>query len=178
MGRSSNKWIIDFGVGTAVEVAALYQLPFEYLHEHVKPERDKNRRKAYRERWWIHGEARPALRRAMRGQERYVATPAVAKHRLFAWCSDVFVPDQQLLVFAKSDACLFGVLHSRAHEVWARAQGTQVRERESGFRYTPRRPPHARYGPSRSAAGARARACRHCRRRRGCTVRSLQHRRS
>jgi hypothetical protein len=30
-----------------------------------------------------------------------------------------------------------GVLHSRFHEVWARAQGTQVRERESGFRYTP-----------------------------------------
>ena len=25
----------------------------------------------------------------------------------------------------------FGVLHSRWHEVWARAQGTQVRERES-----------------------------------------------
>ncbi len=31
----------------------------------------------------------------------------------------------------------FGVLQSRIHEVWARAQGTQVRERESGFRYTP-----------------------------------------
>ena len=31
----------------------------------------------------------------------------------------------------------FGVLHSRVHEVWAREQGTQVRERESGFRYTP-----------------------------------------
>ena len=29
------------------------------------------------------------------------------------------------------------MLHSRIHEVWARAQGTQVRERESGFRYTP-----------------------------------------
>jgi hypothetical protein len=32
------------------------------------------------------------------------------------------------------------MIHSSAscfHEVWARAQGTQVRERESGFRYTP-----------------------------------------
>jgi hypothetical protein len=28
-------------------------------------------------------------------------------------------------------------LQSRIHEVWAREQGTQVRERESGFRYTP-----------------------------------------
>ena len=31
----------------------------------------------------------------------------------------------------------FGVLHSRVHEVWARGLGTQVREVESGFRYTP-----------------------------------------
>jgi hypothetical protein len=46
-------------------------------------------------------------------------------------------PDHQLIVFAGSDDYFFGVLHSRIHEVWARAQGTQVRERESGFRYTP-----------------------------------------
>lgn len=30
-----------------------------------------------------------------------------------------------------------GVIHSCVHETWARAQGTQVREAESGFRYTP-----------------------------------------
>jgi hypothetical protein len=35
------------------------------------------------------------------------------------------------------DDYFFGVLHSRPHKVWARAQGTQVRERESGFRYAP-----------------------------------------
>jgi hypothetical protein len=29
------------------------------------------------------------------------------------------------------------VLHSRAHELWARGTGTQLREAESGFRYTP-----------------------------------------
>ena len=47
------------------------------------------------------------------------------------------LPDSALIVFARSDDFYFGVLHSRAHEVWGRAQGTQVRERESGFRYTP-----------------------------------------
>jgi hypothetical protein len=35
------------------------------------------------------------------------------------------------------DDYTFGVLHSRFHEVWALAQGTQLREKESGFRYTP-----------------------------------------
>jgi hypothetical protein len=40
-------------------------------------------------------------------------------------------------VLVRSDDYFFGVLHSRVHELWARAQGTQLRERESGFRYTP-----------------------------------------
>jgi hypothetical protein len=47
------------------------------------------------------------------------------------------LPDHQVFAFARDDDYFFGVLHSRFHEVWARAQGTQVRERESGFRYTP-----------------------------------------
>ena len=38
---------------------------------------------------------------------------------------------------ARDDDYTFGVLHSRAHELWARGLGTQVREVESGFRYTP-----------------------------------------
>ena len=40
-------------------------------------------------------------------------------------------------MFAHDDDYFFGVLHSRVHEVWALATGTQLREKESGFRYTP-----------------------------------------
>jgi type II restriction/modification system DNA methylase subunit YeeA len=66
-----------------------------------------------------------------------VVTPEVAKHRLFVWRTPEYLCNQQTLAFARSDDYFFGVLHSRLHEVWARAQGTQLRERESGFRYTP-----------------------------------------
>jgi hypothetical protein len=45
--------------------------------------------------------------------------------------------NQQTLVFAREDDYFFGVLHSKVHELWARAKGTQLREVESGFRYTP-----------------------------------------
>jgi len=38
---------------------------------------------------------------------------------------------------ARDDDYTFGVLHSRVHELWARGMGTQLREVESGFRYTP-----------------------------------------
>ena len=40
-------------------------------------------------------------------------------------------------IFARDDDYTFGVLHSGLHEIWARALGTQLRDAESGFRYTP-----------------------------------------
>jgi hypothetical protein len=60
-----------------------------------------------------------------------------SKFRLFAWLPVDALPDSALVVFARDDDYTMGVLHSRPHEVWARATGTQVREAESGFRYTP-----------------------------------------
>ena len=47
------------------------------------------------------------------------------------------LPDSQVIVFARDDDYSFGVLHSSVHELWARGMGTQLREVESGFRYTP-----------------------------------------
>jgi len=61
----------------------------------------------------------------------------VSKHRIFAWSSAEILPDHALIVFAREDDYFFGVMHSRVHELWARGMGTQLREVESGFRYTP-----------------------------------------
>jgi hypothetical protein len=77
------------------------------------------------------------MRAALEPLPRFLATPTVSKFRLFVWLAAPTIPDHQLIVFAQAEDWYFGVLHSRLHEVWALAQGTQVRERESGFRYTP-----------------------------------------
>ena len=61
----------------------------------------------------------------------------MSKFRIFVWLDSPVLADCATFVFARSDDYFFGVLHARPHEVWARAQGTQVRERESGFRYAP-----------------------------------------
>ncbi len=135
--RSRDMWIVDFGVDMAESEAACYERPFEYVREHVYPVRRSNRRDAYRNRWWLHVEPRNGMRSAFAGNERFLATVIVSKHRIFVWMEAPTLPDHALIVFARSDDYFFGVLHSRLHEVWARAQGTQVRERESGFRYTP-----------------------------------------
>jgi type II restriction/modification system DNA methylase subunit YeeA len=135
--RPRGMYIIDFGVDMPEEEAALYEMPFEYLREHVWAKRLENNREGYRVKWWIHGEPRPALRRALKPLHRYIATPLVSKHRVFVWLPVEVIPENLCNAIARSDDYFFGVLHSRPHEVWARAQGTQLREVESGFRYTP-----------------------------------------
>jgi type II restriction/modification system DNA methylase subunit YeeA len=135
--RSRNYWTIDFGTEMKEEEAAKYELPFEYVKAHVYPERLKNQKEDYRLNWWQYGRPRPAMRKAIELLDRYIATPAVSKHRIFVWQEPRVLSNQGTLVFARADDYFFGVLHSRAHEVWARAQGTQLREVESGFRYTP-----------------------------------------
>jgi hypothetical protein len=131
-----NKWTIDFGLMSEMD-SAKYELPFEYIKKHVYPIRSKNRRVAYAQKWWQYAEARPGMRSALQGLKRFIATPEVAKHRVFAWVNSEFLCNQQTLVFAREDDYFFGVLHSRVHELWARRTGTQLREAESGFRYTP-----------------------------------------
>jgi type II restriction/modification system DNA methylase subunit YeeA len=135
--RPRGMFIVDFGAAMSEAEAALYEEPFEYVRQHVYPKRSENNREGYRTKWWLHGEPRPELRGKLAGVQRFIATPGVAKHRLFVWLSCDVLPDHAVFAIARDDDYFFGVLHSRIHEVWARAQGTQVREVESGFRYTP-----------------------------------------
>jgi type II restriction/modification system DNA methylase subunit YeeA len=134
--KSREKWTIDFGLMPQSE-AAQYEKPFEYLRLHAFPIRSTNRRASYATKWWQYAEARPGMRRALVGKRRFIATPEVSKHRIFVWAESRTLCNQQTLVFAREDDYFLGVLHSRIHEAWARAQGTQLREVESGFRYTP-----------------------------------------
>ena len=50
------------------------------------------------------------------------------------WLPTEVLPDSATIAFARSSDYFFGVLHSRAHELWALRKGTQL---ESRPRYTP-----------------------------------------
>ena len=134
--RSAGKWIVDFGDTISEIDAALYEVPFGYIEEHVKPVRQKNREKASREFWFRHWNPRPAMWNALDGLSRYIATPRVAKHRLFAWCEASICPDCQLVVIARDDDTTFGILHSRFHEAWSLRLGTWL-GKGNDPRYTP-----------------------------------------
>ena len=55
-----------------------------------------------------------------------MATPTVAKHRLFVWLPSDVLPDHQLIAIALDDEYTFGVLHSKFHEIWALVRGTHL----------------------------------------------------
>ncbi|TQE98936.1 MAG: class I SAM-dependent DNA methyltransferase [Spiribacter salinus] len=133
-GRPSNTWIIDFGSDTPEEDAALFEAPYSYVRQNVKPARDQVRNERERTRWWLHARTAPDLREATANLPRFCATPRVAKHRLFVWLRAPVVCDGQLVVVARADDQTFGILHSQIHELWAVRMGTSLEDRP---RYTP-----------------------------------------
>lgn len=135
--RQEIRWIIDLGCDSSAEEMSLYEAPWDYLAKYVKPVRESNRVVQLASKWWLHARPRPGLRRVLAGLPRFIVTPEVSKHRIFVWLDDAYLADHQTRAFASADDYFFGVLSSRIHEVWSRAQGTQLREVESGFRYTP-----------------------------------------
>ncbi len=135
--RRRDMWIVDFPPGTSEVDAALYEEPFERIKADVRPFRSTARSgDATGVKWWIHQRPRPDMRAAIDGRSRFLVTPRVAKHRLFAWLRPPCLPDVRLFVFARDDDYFFGVLHSRAHESWALAKGSRHGDGADGGRPT------------------------------------------
>jgi type II restriction/modification system DNA methylase subunit YeeA len=122
--RPSDTWIIDFGTNLPEAAASFYEAPFKHVLENVKPTRELLRRAWHRNKWWLHGDPRPALRRALKGMNRFIITPRVSKHRLFAWADATTCLDSAAVAIARDDDTTFGILHSRFHEAWSLRLGT------------------------------------------------------
>lgn len=76
--RQRDRWVIDFGL-MSLEEARLYEAPFGYVNNVVRPVREKNNRESRAKYWWRHGEARPAMRQALVGINRFIVTSETSK---------------------------------------------------------------------------------------------------
>ncbi|MDP2171442.1 MAG: class I SAM-dependent DNA methyltransferase [Rhodocyclaceae bacterium] len=132
--RNRDYWIIDFGTDMAEADACFYEAPFSYAKTRVQPTRAGNRVSDTSETWWLFHRPRPAMRQATAKLSRFIVTPEVSKHRVFAWIAPPIVPDKNLTVVARTDDATFGILHSRFHELWSLRLGTSLEDRP---RYTP-----------------------------------------
>ena len=118
--------VIDLFGLTAEEVRARFPAVYQWVYERVKPERDQNNRASYRNNWWIHGEPRAALRPALAGLRRYIATVETSRRRFFVFLDASILPDNKLINIALDDAYFLGVLSSRIHVTWALAAGSHL----------------------------------------------------
>ncbi len=116
--RNADLWVVVFDE-MEVRDAALYQSPFEHVERNVKPQREQKREKYLSENWWLHKRRSPAMRQAIAGLPRFIATPQVSKWRLFVWLHPTQIPENTCLVFARDDDTTFGILHSKFHELWS-----------------------------------------------------------
>ena len=131
--RPSWRWNVDFVMKDQTN-SILYEKPYEWVLSHVAPSRIGHREAVQSKYFWRFARPCPDMRSALGKLYRFIATPRVSKHRVFVWLTPEILADSALTVFARSDDFFFGVLHSRFHEVWSLAQGTQLEDRP---RYTP-----------------------------------------
>lgn len=109
-------WLIDYPLGMNKGDAALFEQPFEYARRIIEPARVGAKTSA---NWWHLHRARAQMRAALAPLSRYIVTPEVSKHRVFAFLPAAVIPDKNLIVIARDDDCTLGILHSRFHEAWA-----------------------------------------------------------
>ena len=127
---ASLRYVVDLCGLELREARLRFPELLNHVAAHVKPERDQNRDKGFRERWWVFGRPRPDLRAACAALDRYIVTSEVAKHRTFMflrWPEDLV--DGSVIAFASADAFTLGVLSSRIHVTWTLAAGGTLEDR-------------------------------------------------
>ncbi|MFN3834680.1 MAG: type IIL restriction-modification enzyme MmeI [Glycocaulis sp.] len=103
---------------------------YQYLLDNVRPTLEAKRGTSpdndqYADRWWQFAKTRPAMRKALEGLSRYIATTETAKHRTFQTVSSDILPDQKVRVIAVEDTAILAVLSSRLHVTYSDARGNR-----------------------------------------------------
>ena len=115
-------------------VAADWPNLLELVETKAKPERDVQKRKALRERWWQYADKRPGLYSTIRDLKRTLVISRVGQQAAFVFVPTGMVYAESLVIFPFDTYTAFCALQSRAHEVWARFLGSSMKD---DLRYTP-----------------------------------------
>lgn len=133
--KNRKEWVIDFYNFQSPDDQRFSEL-FNILRERWQQEQKKKRPPQMREKWWLFRRSGEELRTAIKGLDRFIATPRVSKHRLFVWVEKPTIVDSAIFAIARDDDYFFGVLHSYLHELWSLRLGTWL-GKGNDPRYTP-----------------------------------------
>ncbi len=96
---------------------------YQRLLDNVRPERQLNNRKVYRDLWWVWGEPRKEWREAVKGTRRFIGTTRTAKHRIFQFIEPETVAESKVVELAVDDAAVLSQLSSKIHITFSTATG-------------------------------------------------------
>ena len=126
--HSFHRYAIDF-FDRDLQEAETWPDLISIVRASVKPERDGQKRKALRERWWQYAEKRPGLVASISGLDRVLVISRVGEHAVFAFLPTGMVFAERLVVFPFNTYAAFCTLQSRPHEIWARFFGSSLEDR-------------------------------------------------
>lgn len=127
--KSERRWVVDFFGLSEEAVRKDWGRLYQHVLNRVKPEREQNSRKLYRDRWWVFGEPREGMRKATSGLKQFIVTARTARFRIFQMVSNDVLVDSNVVAIATDDYYVLGVLSSRLHSVWALAAGATLEDR-------------------------------------------------
>jgi hypothetical protein len=127
-----SQWVINFH-DWSLDEASKFEECIAIVRERVKPVRDQNGRKSYRDYWWQHGEKRPELYNTIQDLNQIIGVALTSKHLAFSFLPKAMVYSQALVVIASDKSSMFGILQSNIHYYWVIYNGSTL---ETRLRYT------------------------------------------
>ena len=115
-------------------VAADFPVCLDIVRRLAKPERDANKRAAYRERWWQFGERQAALYSATANNRRVLVAAIITKYLAPAFVGKPAVYAHKCCGFVPESAAFFATLQSSLHEAWTREFSSTL---ETRLNYSP-----------------------------------------
>ncbi len=128
-----SRWAINFRA-MSLEDAQTFVEPFDIVDRLVRPQRERVKRKVYRERWWQYAEKCEALYRAIAGRRRVLVVAQTSKTLAFALVPSTYVFAMMTVVFNLDGFDDFAVFQSSLHNVWAWKYASTLK---SDLRYVP-----------------------------------------
>lgn len=131
--QKPEKVIIYFRAWT-IDRARRFVAPFEFVESTMPHARASQNRESNRDRWWIYGEARPALTAKLESSTRCFVVVRHTKHLAFSAASTDVILSEALKIFTTDRWDHFAVVQSTVHEVWARKYSGALKQ---DLRYSP-----------------------------------------
>lgn len=148
--QKPSRWVINFW-DWPEDKAREYEEPYQIVLEKVKPEREKQKDKGGKEKWWAFLRTRPELYHVIgRGHafvrhpedwdpntkpmERVLVIGRVSNTGAFSFVPNEWIYSEQIVVFSTDDFADYALMQSSIHGVHAWKQSSKL---GTGMRYTP-----------------------------------------